>query len=139
MIAPIDTLNTIVVTGFDETQDSIKKHTNESSNLQLNIEDVKQKASDIRQNVEENKKNGETSKTNKVDYNNLTKKLEEMLQSDELTIVFSVDKETKKMVMKLINPETKEIVQQFPPEITLKIARIVAATLDNGQVANAKI
>jgi uncharacterized FlaG/YvyC family protein len=139
MIAPIDTLNTIVVTGFDETQDSIKKQTNESNNLQLNIEDVKQKASDIRQNVEENKKNGETSKTNKVDYDNLTKKLDEMLQSDELSIVFSVDKETKKMVMKLINPETKEIVQQFPPEITLKIARIVAATLDNGQVANAKI
>ena len=41
--------------------------------------------------------------------------------------------------MKIIDSKTQEIIRQYPPDITLKIARIVAQTLEQGQVTNAKV
>ncbi|MFP4370329.1 MAG: flagellar protein FlaG [Candidatus Kapaibacterium sp.] len=79
----------------------------------------------------ENKKN--------VDFKQLEARLRSLLDEQNLTIEFSIDEDTEKMIMKLIDNETQEIVQQFPPEITLKIAKIVASTLGSGQITNAKI
>jgi uncharacterized FlaG/YvyC family protein len=77
----------------------------------------------------------------KIDFKELGKKLQSLIGDDNVTFEFSLDKETKKMILKLIDPNTKEVVQQFPSEIALKIARIVSAGLsNNGQATtNAKI
>lgn len=88
--------------------------------------------------VEQNQKNNQ--KINKpVDYDKIAKKLEEIINDPNLMIQFTRDDITKKMIFKLINAETKEVVQQIPPEVALKIARYIATTLENQNVANAKV
>lgn len=74
-----------------------------------------------------------------INFREISQKLESMLDEDNRSIQFSLDKESKKMIMKVIDSETNEVIQQFPPEISLKIARIVAASMDNFRVTNAKI
>jgi uncharacterized FlaG/YvyC family protein len=43
------------------------------------------------------------------------------------------------MILKIIDQSTKEVVKQLPPEISLKIARIVSNSMESGQLANATI
>ncbi len=82
----------------------------------------------------------ETRKPYKViDYDKIAKKLEEIINDKSLMIQFTLDDQTKKMIFKLINSETKEVVQQIPPEVALKIARYIASTLEDKNVANATI
>jgi flagellar protein FlaG len=64
--------------------------------------------------------------------------LSEYVGDKNLALEFSKDDETQKMVMKLVNGETKEVVKQFPPEISLKIARILSQS-QSGNLANAKV
>ncbi|MBE2219471.1 MAG: flagellar protein FlaG [Desulfobulbaceae bacterium] len=76
---------------------------------------------------------------NKVNYNDLADKFQDILKDANLAIEFSMDKDLKRMIMKLIDSETNEVVRQLPPDITLKIARIVAGAMGNGSVADAKV
>jgi uncharacterized FlaG/YvyC family protein len=67
----------------------------------------------------------------KTDFKELASKLKSIVEDDNVSFDFSLDKDTKKIILKLINSTTKEIIQQYPPEISLKIARMVAASLLN--------
>ncbi|TAL68360.1 MAG: hypothetical protein EPN82_11070 [Bacteroidetes bacterium] len=80
-------------------------------------------------------KNNKTD-LNKVDFSNLQNKLKEILNEDNLYIKFDKDKDTDKMILKIIDNETKEVVQQIPPEISLKIARYIAVMYDNVNITN---
>lgn len=99
--------------------------------------------SDSRQSLikDKNKNENNISKNNdnQINYNELATKLKNMLKDTDLAIEFSMDKELNKMIMKLIDEQKDEVVQQFPPEIAIKIARIVASTLGSGQVTDARI
>ena len=75
----------------------------------------------------------------KSDFSEFEAKLRELLGEESNTIEFSLDPETKKMIMKVIDPKTKEVIRQVPSEIALKIARIVASTLKNSNITDAKI
>lgn len=66
-------------------------------------------------------------------------KINETLKDENLEIEFSKDEETDRMILKLIDKETQEVVHQYPPEITLKIARIVANSMDEGNITNIKV
>jgi len=74
-----------------------------------------------------------------ANFNDLAKKIQSVLGEENLSIEFSLDKDSKKMIMKVIDENTKEIVQQIPPETALKIARIVANLLDSGKITDAKV
>lgn len=85
-------------------------------------------------------KSKEENKTsNKIDFSELASKIKDALKEENVVIEFSLDDDTKRMILKVIDSDTQEIIKQFPPEITLKIARIIANTLESGQVANAKV
>lgn len=88
--------------------------------------------------VEQNQKKL-TPENKPLDYNKIAKKLEAIIDDPNLMIKFTLDDITKKLIFKLINVDTKEVVQQIPPEVALKIARFIASMLDNQNVANAKI
>jgi len=64
--------------------------------------------------------------------------LSNYIGDENLSLEFSKDDETKQMIMKLVNGKTNEVVKQFPPEISLKIARILSGT-QSGNLANAKV
>jgi len=81
------------------------------------------------------KKNTDTSK---VDFSMLSDRLKEILNEKNLYLKFDKDKESNKMILKIIDTETKEIVQQIPPEISLKIARYIASLDINVNITNFK-
>lgn len=74
-----------------------------------------------------------------VNYSELADNIKSLIGENNVSLEFKVDDSTKKMVLQIIDSNTKEVIQQVPPEIALKIARFVADQLGNGQVTNAKV
>lgn len=83
--------------------------------------------------------NKENSNKNRVSFEEFQKKLQDVLKENNLSLEFSKDQELNKMIIKIVNSETKEIIRQIPPDVALKIARIVSAELGTGQIADVKI
>jgi flagellar protein FlaG len=106
--------------------------TRQESKVQKGIENFNNFVKNISQ--DETKK-----QSTKVDYNKIAKQLEKIINDENLMVQFTRDEQTKKLIFKLINAETKEVVQQIPPEVALKIARYIASTLEDKNVANAQI
>jgi len=106
--------------------------TRQESKFQKGIENFNNFVKNISQ--DETKK-----QSTKVDYNKIAKQLERIINDENLEVQFTRDEQTKKLIFKLINAETKEVVQQIPPEVALKIARYIASTLEDKNVANAQI
>jgi len=82
---------------------------------------------------------GKEQKPLKPDINVLGEKLQKLLSDTNVALEFKMDEETNKMILRLIDNETKEVIQQFPPELALKIARIISSIEGKGQIANAKV
>jgi flagellar protein FlaG len=90
------------------------------------------------QSAEQSAATDEQSKN--VDYSKLAEIVRTTIGSENVSIEFTKDKETDRMIMQIIDTKTDEIIRQFPPEITLKIAKIVAKLLETtGQVTNAQV
>lgn len=75
----------------------------------------------------------------KSDFSELGDKLKEMLGDTEVIVEFSLDKDTNKMILKLIDNQTNEVIRQIPSDLALRIARLVSSLQGGGQIANAKI
>jgi uncharacterized FlaG/YvyC family protein len=43
------------------------------------------------------------------------------------------------MIMQVKDNDTHEVIRQYPPEVSLKIARILNDTMDMGHVANFRV
>jgi len=82
-----------------------------------------------------------TSKKNKVntDLKNLGEKLKELIKENDVFLEFKIDKDTNKMILRIIDNQTKEVIQQLPSEVALQIARIISNIEGQGQIANAKV
>lgn len=65
----------------------------------------------------------------------ITKQLEDV----SLEAKFSTDKDTDKLILKIINRDTDEVVRQYPAEVSLKIARIVNSMIENNSIANVRV
>lgn len=76
---------------------------------------------------------------NQVNYSKFESEVKSFLKENGLSIEFAIDDSTKKMVMKLIDENTKEVVKQFPSDISLHIARILSSTLETGNITNARV
>jgi len=87
----------------------------------------------------DNKIENEDKSINKVDFSKLSKQLQSMIGNSDMEIKFSIDKDTKKMIIKVINKKTNEVVQQYPPDIALKIARIVSSAIKGGSITDAVV
>ncbi len=85
----------------------------------------------------DNEKNGEESPV--INYGEITDKINNLIQDQNRSIEFSLDNDSKQMVMKVMDKKTNKVVQQIPPETTLKLAKMVASILDKGLVANATV
>ncbi|GAA0688781.1 flagellar protein FlaG [Marinobacterium maritimum] len=52
-------------------------------------------------------------------------KMNELMQSSDRSLQFSVDDSTEKMVVKVMDMETQEIIRQIPSEETLKFSEFL--------------
>ncbi|MCX6156127.1 MAG: flagellar protein FlaG [Candidatus Kapabacteria bacterium] len=72
-------------------------------------------------------------------YNALASKLNGILNDKDVNLEFSYNKDMKKMILKLIDSKTNEVVEQFPSEISVKIAKIISKSIESGSLADAKV
>ena len=64
----------------------------------------------------------------------VTAALNKFIQSRQRSLQFSQDEESGRIVIRVINKETNEVVRQFPPEELLSMSRALQATLDEGGI-----
>lgn len=113
-----------------------------SETLQEKMTKEIQKAADNTESKDEEhlKSNNSDTQKNKVsDFTVIEEKLREITSDLNLDLQISLDKQTKDMVIKLVDPQTKEVVRQYPAEVSLKIAKTIANIIDSGNVTNARI
>lgn len=143
MISTVSGLPAIVIDKFRELDSRINhENKNQVLNRKEDKADSGSKIKVLTQKLSEEKsvKESQDAKAEKVaDYSKLADKLRSLLGDNNFSIEFSMDKETKKMVMKVIDNRTQEVIKVCPPDITLNIARIVSSTFDTGNVTNATV
>jgi flagellar protein FlaG len=61
----------------------------------------------------------------RADVDAAVKKLNESMQVSAQSLEFSVDQDSKEIVVKLIDQDTKEVVRQIPSEEALQIAKSI--------------
>ena len=93
----------------------------------------------LKKEVDEKQKKSESEQIKQADFSKLSEQLKKLVDYDTRSMVFAVDEETKKMIIKVIDNKTNEVISQYPSDVSLKIARFVASTLDSGNVTNARI
>ncbi len=52
---------------------------------------------------------------------------------------FSFDKDSKELILQVLDSDSKKVIRQFPSELAIQIARMVDEILEQGQVTDATI
>jgi len=73
-----------------------------------------------------------------LDFSKIAEELQQVLSRDRM-VQFMVDKATKKIVLRIIDAETKDVIVQLPPEQSLKIAQYILGKVREGLVADARV
>jgi len=136
MISEITGLPAIIIESLNPVSNNLEnnKLSKESDNNKNLTKSAEYSVSSNTQNV-----NKDNLNKNRVSFEEFQKKLQDALKENNLSLEFSKDQELNKMIIKIVNSETKEIIRQIPPDVALKIARIVSAELGTGQIADVKI
>ncbi len=119
---------------FELFAEEFKSRFGDDKNSDNSVE-AKAKAKD------ENNSSSKKAEQNKIktDLQDMSEKLKEIIEDTNVFLEFKIDKDTNQMVLRLIDNETKEVVQQYPTELALKIARIISQISGSGSIANAKV
>lgn len=135
MISAVTGLPAIIIEGMNNTDFEIDNSNKPKNNEQVTAS----KSNELNTGENLQKSTQKDEKGKKVSYEEFQKKLQETLRDSNLMIEFSKDRELNKMIIKMVDTNTKEIVRQIPPDVALKVARIVTQTFGTGQIADAKV
>jgi len=79
-------------------------------------------------------------KKQKPDFNKLSERLQTIFNSPDTALRFSIDNDTKKIILKIVNSATNEVLQQIPSELALQLSKFISSTLEQqGQVTDSTI
>ncbi|MFN8360649.1 MAG: flagellar protein FlaG [Candidatus Kapaibacterium sp.] len=127
-IAPIqNTLSTPVIQAADIRSElsSHKEKTEEAAVQSQQVVSTKQETN---------------SKKQKPDFNKLSERLQAIFNTPDTALRFSIDNDTKKIILKIVNSATNEVVQQIPSELALQLSKFISSTLEQqGQVTDSTI
>lgn len=135
MISAVTGLPAIIIEGMNITDNEIDNSNKPKNNEQVTAS----KSNELNAGENLKKATQKEEKGKKVSYEEFQKKLQESLKESNLMIEFSKDNELNKMIIKMVDINTKEIIRQIPPDVALKVARIVSQTFGTGQIADAKV
>ncbi|MBK9249918.1 MAG: flagellar protein FlaG [Ignavibacteria bacterium] len=80
-----------------------------------------------------------TKKLN-TDFNKLSESLQDIFNTPDTALRFSIDNDTNKIILKIVNSATNEVVQQIPSELALQLSKFIASTLEQqGHVTDSTI
>ncbi|MBS1538937.1 MAG: flagellar protein FlaG [Bacteroidetes bacterium] len=82
----------------------------------------------------------ERQNSRKGDFTKLSENLQQIFNTPDTALRFSIDKDTKKIILKIVNSKTNEVVQQIPTEVAMKLSQYIASTLEQqGKVTDSLI
>jgi len=87
----------------------------------------------------ENVLNEESAQENTVGFSNMGERLREMTGITQVYFQFELCDEKRNLIMKILDVESHEVLQQYPSDLSLKIAQMIEEHLGRGQIANATI
>ncbi len=140
MIMPLQGIQPSVLTAVDSVKMNLSDDSRVSSN-ELSPRASQDQSSNAQQGGLETKSDGKTSFSStpsQPDFSHIATRLQEMMQ-DNTSVRFSIDEQTKKVVLTIVDNDTQEVVRQLPPEESLKIAQYITSKLEQGKVTDAKI
>lgn len=129
----------------------------QTADIRLDVEDQKTQKSalfaDINGNLEQNERAQQQiedsrerndKRDNKVnDFSSLEEALRDdirdLFNEKNVALKFSLDNETKQLILSLIDSNSNEIIRQIPSELALKILKFFNSKLESGQVTDAKV
>lgn len=127
MVNPINNVVTIDFTNLSDLKSQLETFKQNSNGQNVKLKNESQNAQEGAKQVMLNSK--DTKKDLKISYEEIGHQLKEFLGVNNISIEFSLDNKSSKMIMKIIDNETKEVIKQFPPDLSLQIARIVSSTM----------
>jgi flagellar protein FlaG len=71
------------------------------------------------------------------DLEKIIKEMNQFIQIFNSRIAFELDKDTGKTILKIIDPQTNEVIRQIPPEELLRISKRISELL--GLIINARV
>ena len=139
MVNPMQGMSALVTASIEDIKfkDIVQKEDNKSTITTKVLAKSDDKSSS--QGTDNSKTSSFVAQVKNVDYSQLSKKLQEIIGAPNVYFQFSLDSDTKKLIIKVINQETNEVMHQYPPEVALKVAKIVSDKLDTGQLTNAVV
>lgn len=121
----------------------IIQDSSESVNINLKNDDTDQTRTQNLNAANESAKSATEMKKNRnkdsYSFSELAEGLNDLLKSEDFKVELSKDKATDKMVFKVIDNKTSQILNQIPKEIELKISKYVTRQLEGGEYTNAKV
>jgi len=81
-----------------------------------------------------------SKKQSRINFTEMANKLIEITGMKEVYFQFLPTKSSKNgLIMKVIDKSTDEVIQQFPSEISMRIAKMIEENYGKGQIANATV
>ena len=122
-------------TDLSESRERLKALLNSAHSYSPDSENNKVVNSDHTSDIKHNKDKSEQQ----INYTSLSSKIQQLMDNDDLEVRFDKDKETNIMVMKFIDKSTQDTIKQYPPEITIQVAKIVADYTKHGVITDATV
>lgn len=129
----------------------------QTADIRLDIEDQKTQKSALfadvngnlvqneraQQQIEDSRERND-KRDNKVnDFSSLEEALRDdirdLFNEKNVALKFSLDNDTKQLILSLIDSNSNEIIRQIPSELALKILKFFNSKLESGQVTDAKV
>lgn len=120
---------------LSESRKMLKALLDSANNYSPNSENNKVDNSNHTTDLKNNKEKSEQQ----INYTSLSSKIQQLMDDDNLDVRFDKDKETNIMVMKFIDKNTQDTIKQYPPEITIQVAKIVADYTKHGVITDATV
>lgn len=141
----VQNVNQIAILQTSETRLDMEELRAQKSGLFADVNgNLVQNERSASQTEESRENNNDSRENNKVnDFTALEellrKELQELDSARNVALKFSLDKETKQLILSLIDAKSNEVIRQIPSELALKIVKFFNSKLEAGQVTDAKV
>jgi len=138
MINPIQNQVPQIVPKNEQISTELKNDSEATQNQIVSVSDRPQKKSAQEIILEAESQAGQKDASQKVDFSKVEQKLAASFDNS-VTMKFSFDKDSKELILQVLDSDSKKVIRQFPSELAIQIARMVDEILEQGQVTDATI
>lgn len=138
MINPIQNQVPKIVPKNEQLSSELQNNSDSKQSQVASISTAETKKSTQEIIIDAEKQKAAQNESQKVDFSRVEQKLAASLDNS-VTMKFSFDKDSKELILQVLDSDSKKVIRQFPSELAIQIARMVDEILEQGQVTDATI